>query len=99
MWPALSRPSSGMQRIHLLWLATLIGCHAERRPATPVCPAPPHFTVSALAVPGAGPDGIFLDYLGFDPMTGFVWVPAGPTGSVDIVDTATGKLSRIEGFP
>lgn len=54
--------------------------------------------MTTLALPGGTPDGIFLDYLAFDAKTGFVWVPAGPTGSVDVVDTATGALTRIEGF-
>ena len=55
--------------------------------------------MTSLAIPGGSPDGIFLDYLGFDPATGYVWVPAGPTGSVDVVDSATKKLTRIDGFP
>jgi DNA-binding beta-propeller fold protein YncE len=40
-----------------------------------------------------------MDYLLYNPRTNTVWVPAGNTGSVDVVDVATGKLSRIEGFP
>ena len=39
-----------------------------------------------------------MDYLLFNPRTKTVWVPAGNTGSVDVVDIATGKVSRIEGF-
>jgi DNA-binding beta-propeller fold protein YncE len=39
-----------------------------------------------------------MDYLLYDPRTNAVWVPAG-TGEVDVVDVATGKLSRIAGFP
>jgi DNA-binding beta-propeller fold protein YncE len=64
---------------------------ASARPSGP-------YQVTAIPLPGADPGGIFLDYLGFDPSTGFVWVPAGPTGSVDVVDTATRKLTRVEGF-
>lgn len=56
------------------------------------------YAMTAIPLPGGSPDGIFLDYLGFDPSTGFVWVPAGPTGSVDVVDSATGRLTRLEGF-
>lgn len=54
--------------------------------------------MSALALPGGGPDGIGMDYLVYNPRTNTVWVPAGNTGSVDVIDVATGKLSRIEGF-
>ncbi len=64
----------------------------------PMRPAGP-YAVSAIPLPGGSADGIFLDYLAFDPATGFVWIPAGPTGSVDIVDSITRKLTRIEGFP
>ena len=51
-----------------------------------------------LALPGGSADGIGMDYLAFDPRTNTVWVPAGNTGSVDVVDDATGKIQRIEGF-
>jgi DNA-binding beta-propeller fold protein YncE len=40
-----------------------------------------------------------MDYLLYNPRTNSVWVPAGNTGSVDVIDVASGKLSRIEGFP
>jgi len=39
-----------------------------------------------------------MDYLLFNPRTKTVWAPAGNTGSVDVVDAETGKVSRIEGF-
>ncbi|CAN5725479.1 hypothetical protein BH11MYX2_BH11MYX2_27580 [soil metagenome] len=76
----------------------MIGCHSAS-PAAPTQPSAAHYSVAAIALPGGRPEGIFLDYLGFDRATGFVWVPAGPTGSVDVVDSATGKLTRVEGFP
>jgi DNA-binding beta-propeller fold protein YncE len=40
-----------------------------------------------------------MDYLAYNPRTNSVWVPAGNTGSVDVVDTKTDKVQRIEGFP
>src|SRR5437867_5263845 len=57
------------------------------------------YTVRSLPLPGANDDGIFMDYIAFDPHTGFVWAPAGNTGAVDVVDTATGKVTQISGFP
>jgi DNA-binding beta-propeller fold protein YncE len=39
-----------------------------------------------------------MDYLLFNPRTKTVWVPAGNTGSVDVIETRTGKVTRIEGF-
>ena len=56
------------------------------------------FSVRSLPLPGGGEKGIAMDYLAFDPGTGFVWVPAGNTGAVDIVDTASGKVTQVPGF-
>lgn len=39
-----------------------------------------------------------LDYLAYDKANGRLWIPAGDTGSVDVLDVASGKLTRIEGF-
>ena len=48
-------------------------------------------TAMALTLPGGPPVG--MDYLAYDPGSGLVWVPAGNTGRVDVVDTMTGKLT------
>jgi DNA-binding beta-propeller fold protein YncE len=42
---------------------------------------------------------VSLDYLAIDRARGRVWIPAGETGSVDVLDAATGKMTRVEGFP
>jgi len=57
------------------------------------------YTVAMQALPGASADGIGMDYISFDPGTHSVWVPAGNTGAVDVVDPATGKVRQITGFP
>ncbi len=57
------------------------------------------FTSADLPLPGGGPNGVGMDYLAFDARTGKVWVPAGNTGSVDVIDSKTDKIVRIEGFP
>src|SRR5439155_543894 len=71
--------------------------------AAPVDPTPAAagaaYAVRSLPLPGANDDGIFMDYIAFDPHTGFVWAPAGNTGAVDVVDTATGKVTQIPGIP
>jgi len=73
---------------------------AAASPAQPAKPAPAAaYTVLPLPLPGGGDDGIVMDYLAFDPATGFVWVPAGNTGAVDVVDTAQGQVKQISGFP
>lgn len=60
--------------------------------------SPGSFATDTLALPGASPEGVFMDYLLYNPRTNTVWVPAGNTALVDVVDVATGKMSRIEGF-
>src|SRR5689334_20888399 len=57
------------------------------------------YEVHALALPGASPAGILMDYIAFDPSTRSLWVPAGNTGRVVVVDTASGALREIAGFP
>jgi DNA-binding beta-propeller fold protein YncE len=51
---------------------------------------------AAITLPGGPPVG--MDYLAYDPATNRVWVPAGNTGNVDVVDVATGRVSTIGGF-
>src|SRR4051812_21101184 len=72
------------------------GSHAKAHPAAPAATT---FTVKTLPLPGADPAvGVFLDYIAYDAATDQVWVPAGSTGSVDVIDAASGKLTRSEGF-
>jgi DNA-binding beta-propeller fold protein YncE len=82
-----------------LFLAPLAVAASPAAPAKPAAATGTEYTVRPLPLPGAGDDGVFLDYLAFDPRTGFVWVPAGNTGAVDVVDTAQGKVTQISGFP
>ena len=51
-----------------------------------------------IALPG-GEAGVAMDYLACDRATGRVWVPAGNTGSVDVIESGTDKITRIQGFP
>ncbi len=57
------------------------------------------YTVRMQPLPGATAKGISMDYIAFDPGTGSVWVPAGNTGLVFVIDAATGSLKQIPGFP
>lgn len=61
-------------------------------------PAVTNFTVKPLALPGAN-GLVMLDYLAYDRTSRRLWVPAGNTGSVDVIDTATDQIQRVEGFP
>ena len=55
--------------------------------------------VTALALPGAAPGGVSLDYLAVDRARQRVWVPAGGTGSADVIDTRTREIRRVGDFP
>lgn len=52
---------------------------------------------ASITLPGGPPVG--MDYLAYDAANGRVWVPAGNTGNVDVIDTATGKVTPLGGFP
>lgn len=56
------------------------------------------YTVKPLPLPGANADGIGMDYIAYEPSTNSVWVPAGNTAAVDVIDVATGKIAQITGF-
>jgi DNA-binding beta-propeller fold protein YncE len=57
----------------------------------------PQFNVKALPLPGA--DGlVMLDYFAYDTANRRLWVPAGNTGSVDVIDAVTDRIKRVEGF-
>jgi hypothetical protein len=96
-------------RIALLLVVPLVACAEAPPPASVAAPAPtvrggaissavPVLTATPIALPGAA-GSVSLDYLAVDRAAGRVWIPAGETGSVDVFDTATGKMTRIEGFP
>jgi hypothetical protein len=57
-----------------------------------------NYTVRILALPDHGQGNITMDYIAYDPKTGYVWVPAINIGSVDVVDTSNGGVREISGF-
>ncbi|MEO6953392.1 MAG: hypothetical protein ABI321_16445 [Polyangia bacterium] len=91
-----------VRRVLLLATLSISSLSCEQHQAA----AAPHdrshangYTTSTIALPGAPADGILMDFLLYDPRTKTVWIPAGNSGSVDVLDTRTDKLTRIEGFP
>jgi DNA-binding beta-propeller fold protein YncE len=54
------------------------------------------FWGTSIALPGGPPVG--MDFLAYDAATGRIWVPAGNTGNVDVIDSATGKVTALGGF-
>ncbi len=58
-----------------------------------------NYDVRTLALPDHGKGNITMDYITYDPKTGFVWVPATNIGSVDVIDTRDRTVREIGGFP
>jgi DNA-binding beta-propeller fold protein YncE len=56
------------------------------------------YTTRTLALPDHGKGNITMDYIAYDPKTGYVWVPAINVGSVDVVNTSDGSVREISGF-
>ena len=89
-----------------LGLATIVLAACGARSPAPAAPAAasaaapePRYATSRLALPGGDAGGIAMDYLLYNPRTSTVWVPAGNSGAVDVIDVATARVTRIEGFP
>lgn len=57
------------------------------------------YKVSMQPMPGATAAGVLMDYIAFDPATHFVWAPAGNTGLVVVIDSTSGTVKPISGFP
>jgi DNA-binding beta-propeller fold protein YncE len=52
---------------------------------------------TSIVLPGGAPVG--MDYLAYDAANQRVWVPAGNTGNVDVVEAGGGKVTAVGGFP
>jgi hypothetical protein len=77
-----------------LWLLPLLGLE----PIAGAASAPARLPAPAeIPLPGAT-GAVSLDYLAVERTAGRVWIPAGNTASVDVLDVATRKISRIAGF-
>ena len=75
----------------LLTLLAIGGLLAQQTPSD-------KFIVKPLRLPGAN-GLVMLDYFAYDHGSRRLWVPAANTGSVDVIDTTTDQIHRIEGFP
>ena len=94
------------------WLAVVaMACSSHPKDAPPAAPPPaaaPAATPAAkpapvadanhLPLPGAGSGAVMMDYVVYNPRTKALWVPAGNTAAVDVVDVTTDKVTQITGF-
>ena len=82
--------------VAIVSLGALSHCAAQHvSAASPSTPA----LVHAIQLADAPQDGVFMDYIAYERAHHRVWVPAGNTASVDVVDTITEAVLQIKGFP
>lgn len=66
---------------------------------SPLLAAGPNgYTMHSVPLPGASATGIYMDFIAYDPHNAVVWVPAGNSGAVDVIDVKTGDVKQIAGF-
>lgn len=80
--------NAGFLAVLILSIATVAGAQAARSAK---------FTATPLPLPGAN-GLVMLDYFAYDHTSRRLWVPAANTGSVDVIDTRTDQIKRVEGF-
>jgi DNA-binding beta-propeller fold protein YncE len=57
-----------------------------------------NFTVRTLTLPDHGKGNVTMDYIAYDPATGFLWVPAINIGVVYVVDTSNDSIREVPDF-
>jgi DNA-binding beta-propeller fold protein YncE len=57
------------------------------------------YSVRTLPLPDNNSGDVSMDYIAYDASTNSVWVPAGNTAAIDVVDATTGKIRQIPGLP
>ncbi len=88
----------GLDLLAVALLSPAIGCGAAQHPPASAATSGKS-AMHAIALPGApSSGGVMLDYIAYDRGRRRVWVPAGNTGSVDVINVDTGEVARIEGF-
>jgi DNA-binding beta-propeller fold protein YncE len=87
-----------MRVLSVLLLVSLAACGASSpSSATPASATPsPGLSTHSIALPGGPP--VRMDFIALDAATGALWVPAGNTGRVDVIDVTTGAVTEIGGF-
>lgn len=72
-----------------------MGCAARLSPPSHPSAA---LTVRTIALPGASPSGVSLDLLAYDRAHHRIWVPAGETGTVAVVEARDDRVAIVPGF-
>src|SRR5258708_28015857 len=82
-----------------VWVSLILAAAALSGGAPSARAADATYAVRKLPLPGGGGGLILMDYIAFDSGTHSVWAPAGNTGAVDVVDSSTGTIRQVSGFP
>jgi DNA-binding beta-propeller fold protein YncE len=77
----------------------LVTCISTVLPVCAAQGAEASYAVRTLQLPRTAPGGVAMDYIAFDPATQSVWVPAGNTGTVVVIDAQTGATRLIDHQP
>jgi DNA-binding beta-propeller fold protein YncE len=77
----------------LVALALAAACTSRPPVAAPLVALRGH----PVPLPGS-PDPVRMDYLAYDRAAHLLWIPAGNTARVDVLDTSTGAMTSVEGF-
>jgi DNA-binding beta-propeller fold protein YncE len=78
-----------------VFIAFTIGC-AARTPAPARIPGSSR--QASIALPGVSGGPVMMDYLAYDRSHRRVWVPAGGTGAVFVIEAQSHHVSRLDGF-
>ncbi len=54
--------------------------------------------LQSISLPGGTAGPVMMDYIAYDRTNKRVWVPAGNTGKVDVIELASGQVTPIDGF-
>lgn len=80
-----------------LLVPTLAACSCAHSSPTPQ-PTATGASEQGLSLPASGGKPVLMDYLAYDREHQRVWVPAGNTARVDVIDTSSGEVHQVEGF-
>ena len=84
----------------LIFLCNLAGGSIiAQNKSTDTINSPEKYNVRTLPLPDNNLGDVSMDYIAYDPSTNSVWVPAGNTAAIDVVDTTSGKVRQIPGLP
>jgi hypothetical protein len=87
-----------MRRERVIFLLVILAAGCSSVPRRASRSAPPALAVHAIALAGPSSGAVLMDYIAYEPARHRVWVPAGNTGNVYVVDARNDRVESVEGF-